>query len=194
MRRIPFSLWIIGLGVLVIALNLLPVQTRILYEGSGLDHALLFRIGIISEKFGIGTKIVFGKQKKKSKWWPFRVPKRSRLKIFGWQQQLPRMQNFYNPVQRILLRHSTCRRFRWETAVGCRDYADTGIVVGLLWAVQESVAGWLGRLVKIEKAAIQIQVTPYFGRNCFESSIDCILEVRLGHIILELIRFFLGLQ
>jgi hypothetical protein len=93
-------------------------------------------------------------------------------------------------VGKELLHRSVCTRLLWETGFGLDDYAATGMSTGLLWAGKSMLLSLLSRHVRINPAGVRIAVVPQFGSNCYASTLDCILETSLGHIIV--VAFKLG--
>ncbi len=134
---------------------------------------------------------VFGKIRAKSFSQPHRVAR------LHWLLSLRELRFYYLKFKqysffiRELLQKSFCPRLFWETTIGFADCAATGIATGVAWSWKGVVLGYLSRFLKMAPNGIRIRVIPDFGKPRFEIKLDCILETRLGHIIIGLFRFFL---
>lgn len=199
-----FSLIIIlaffGAGVMI---AFLPFQIRLFYEGGRTGHTLLLRFSIINEKIGIGSKILLSKDKKENRR-VFKVKEKTGFKFFSRPQRAIRLhfllswrdfRNYYLRFRKIaffiksFMKKSICKRFIWKTRIGFGNYAATGMAVGIVWALKGFLFGYLSRFLKFGPSCIKVCVIPSFGRTCYENSLDCILEARLGHIIIEFLKF-----
>lgn len=74
-------------------------------------------------------------------------------------------------------------RFTWSTTLGYEDPALTGIALGLAWAVKGTALGLIQRGYKFIREP-RIMVNPGFTGSLRETFLDCIFEIKLGHIIL----------
>jgi len=99
---------------------------------------------------------------------------RSFLRINGW-----------------LIRHIKCTRFFWKTRIGFEDAAQAGLSSGALWGIKGIVLSFLHRTVDSENCKTEIDVTPVFCRQEFETRVDCIFNLRVGYIIIAGIRLVL---
>jgi hypothetical protein len=192
------------LGAGAFLLLALPVQIRFLFERKGGKHSLFLRVGIFNGKIGIGTKFFTG-AKQKARSGRLKVIGKLRVKSVSQPHRVARLHRllslrefyfYYRKMKRIrllfqdFLRKSYCSRLHWETTVGLTDYAATGIATGMAWAWKGILLGFISRSVAISPSGMKILVSPDFGKPHFESRLDCILETRLGHIIIEFLRFF----
>ncbi|BAF59421.1 hypothetical membrane protein [Pelotomaculum thermopropionicum SI] len=89
----------------------------------------------------------------------------------------------YGPAIKYLLKRVRLRRFRWLTEIGARDPARSGVITGLAWAAKGYLLPLICRLFSPGGARPQFAVRPSFEKPCFNSVLDCIFEVRIGHII-----------
>lgn len=197
-----FGMIIIVIGILLVVM---PVEIRFLYQGGLGGHSLLLRFEFLLGKIGFGTKVYFGRSKGKEKS-RLRVVEKIKLKTFfhsGGEDQyhltssLDELLIVFSRYQKLLrygrefAERSFCQRFIWETELGFADHALTGMATGLVWAGKGAALGYLSRLIKMDCQNVRIQVTPYFGKQHWESTIDCIFKTRLGHIITALSRFLI---
>jgi hypothetical protein len=178
-----------GLLLLLLAillLPLLPVQTRINYQGGDQGHALRLRIGLFSYRIGVGTSLAQGQKEGADS--PQRQSGDSPLsRLSSLLADRKRWPGGLRIIRRLLSK-SVCRRLVWETAIGFDDYALTGAATGLLWSGKGMAVAWLGRLLSLDGAELKLDVRPSFGAAAFHCSLDCILETRLGHIMIGLVR------
>lgn len=199
--------WLSLLLVMITAcfsLLALPVQLRFLYEGDGRTHSLLIRIQTLGGRVGIGSKIVFDPHRQSAgslSFW-----QRSGLKLIsrilersGLQRLMlsGKLQQNLDTISRIagligsFLNKCVCRRLLWKTRLGLGDYAFTGTAVGIAWAVKSLLAAFLARHIRPPLTGPTLLVIPSFEQPCYNSTFDCILETRLGHIMNELLRFLI---
>lgn len=78
-------------------------------------------------------------------------------------------------------------RFNWSTTLGFEDPALAGLATGLVWAVKGAALGIIQRGYGFAEEP-RVEVHPSFFCPARETLLDCIFEIRLGHII------FTGLQ
>lgn len=204
MHRLNLFLLLIALfAVVVYLLFALPLELHIMYKGKGKRHSLLLRFQIFNGRIGVGTKFLFG-QKIKSEEPKVGLAKRTGIKLFSrmkrkYHRRNPRslyeikfyyltLKKLMNFIQ-VFMRHGVCKRFAWDTTVGFNDYAATAISTGLLWALKGYIIGCISRWLKILPPGPRFHVVPQFGKAGFEISLDCILETRLGHIMIQLMKF-----
>ncbi len=191
MRQADF-ITVIAAIVLVagILLALMPVEIRFFYRWGMDEHSLVLRFQFFWGRVGFGTKFFLGKNKIKEKSrlaMPFRLDRKEA------GRQSKSLQDFFKAYSRYqkLLRccrefaaRSVCRSFNWETELGFIDYGLTGMATGLLWAGKGAVVSYLSRFIKMDSQRMRISVTPLFGRQHWESCLNCIFSTRLGHIII----------
>lgn len=88
-----------------------------------------------------------------------------------------------------LERRGRFTRLRWSTCVGLDDAAGTALTAGLLWAAKGMLLSWLDRNYRLPRA-MKIDVRPSFAGLRLDTALDCIFQLRLGHIILASLRGF----
>ncbi|MDD4334435.1 MAG: DUF2953 domain-containing protein [Desulfotomaculaceae bacterium] len=89
----------------------------------------------------------------------------------------------YHPVIVYLFRHIKLSRFHWQTEIGAEDPSQTGILTGTAWGIKGFVLSFAYQMFAVHEANPVINVTPNFKKACFNTSLDCIFEVRIGYII-----------
>ncbi|NLY89362.1 MAG: DUF2953 domain-containing protein [Firmicutes bacterium] len=82
-------------------------------------------------------------------------------------------------------------RFNWGTVVGCNDAALTGIATGLLWGVKESLLQFFLGGYRFGPESPRIVILPRFKTPGWETMLDCIFAVQVGHIILAGVKGFI---
>lgn len=95
-----------------------------------------------------------------------------------------RLAKKYGPVVFYLLRRIHLRRFSWQTEIGLGDPSHTGFLTGMAWAVKGFLLTVLYRFFSPGGVRPFFKVVPNFKNSCFNTVLDCILEVRIGYIIL----------
>lgn len=76
----------------------------------------------------------------------------------------------------------------WHTLIGLSDAAYTGMAVGGLWSVKGLVLSILYRICKKTKTRPEVTVVPHFTGPAFGLLLHCIFTVRIGHIMVTVIR------
>lgn len=88
------------------------------------------------------------------------------------------------PVRRYLFGRITLHGWRWHTGLGLEESHYTGLGVGALWALKSNLTAAVYRLLKSNKAAPDLAVTPFFNHDTiFWMQFHCIFSLRMGHII-----------
>lgn len=82
------------------------------------------------------------------------------------------------------------KRFVWRTTIGGLEPAILGPTVGLFWSAKGVILGFLTNEYIFKKVP-RMQVVPCFTGASWETMLDCIFEIKLGHIILAGIRDYL---
>ena len=73
--------------------------------------------------------------------------------------------------------------FEWKTRVGVIDAAVTAWAAGALWGIKGGLIGILQSRYEFGLTPY-LQVIPTFGQTRFDTALNCIFELRVGHIIL----------
>jgi hypothetical protein len=74
-------------------------------------------------------------------------------------------------------------RLVWRTVVGKQDPAATGMTMGLLWGIKGIATSFL-QSGYVFKNPPRIVAIPSFTGTTWETLLDCIFEIKIGHIIL----------
>lgn len=81
-----------------------------------------------------------------------------------------------------LARRTRISRFQWLTEIGTGEAHHTGLATGLAWTVKSVVVTGLFTLCT-SGAKPELAVFPNYGQRRFRTSLDCIFDVRIGHIM-----------
>jgi hypothetical protein len=88
----------------------------------------------------------------------------------------------YKPALYYLLGRTSLRRLDWHTEIGTGEPAQTGVLTGVLWGIKGSLLSYFYALLAPGGEQPRLTIRPSFERACFNVSIDCILEFRLGYL------------
>lgn len=88
----------------------------------------------------------------------------------------------FQPLKSFYLRTIEIKEFFWETNLGGRDAMATGLLSGGLWGIKGALLAYIGNKVRLRKASIK--VVPRFDREGFQTSFNCILRIKVIHIII----------
>jgi hypothetical protein len=84
----------------------------------------------------------------------------------------------------------------WESAIGVKNAALTGILTGALWAAKGEFIGLLSKIVRL-RAMPKLNVVPSFQATFTKTRLECMLHFRIGYAIiagLKIIRFWKGIE
>ena len=70
----------------------------------------------------------------------------------------------------------------WLTEVGVGDAAATAITTGFFWAIKSNIIALL--IKKLELKSYHVNVFPFYGADKFNTSLDCIITLKIGYIII----------
>jgi hypothetical protein len=102
-------------------------------------------------------------------------------------------------LQKILkhfCRHISVDTLVWESVVGVKNAALTGILTGTLWAAKGELISLLSKLIRL-KTMPKINVVPSFQIPYTKTRLECMLHFRIGYAIiagLKIVRFWKGKQ
>ncbi len=91
-------------------------------------------------------------------------------------------------INKKFLKHVYCKKFYWRTEFGFDDASLTGFTAGMLWAVKSIVYRVLSININMNPDKDRLRVVPNFEQPGLRLDFDCILAVRLGHIIIAGLR------
>jgi len=89
----------------------------------------------------------------------------------------------YCPVVSFMFERVKLSRFHWQTEIGTGEPSQTGILVGTAWGLKGFLLSLISRLFSPGVRPV-INIAPSYEKVCFNTFLDCIFEVRIGHIIL----------
>ncbi|NLW59664.1 MAG: DUF2953 domain-containing protein [Firmicutes bacterium] len=81
-------------------------------------------------------------------------------------------------------------RFVWRTVLGGGAPAVLGPTTGLFWSAKGIIVGFLANEYRFKNPP-RIMVVADFGAKNWETMLDCIFEIKLGHIIVAGIKDYL---
>jgi len=88
----------------------------------------------------------------------------------------------YKPALYYLLGRTHLHRLDWHTELGTGEPDRTGVLTGALWGIKGSLLSYFYALLAPGGVQPHLTIRPSFERACFNVSIDCILEFRLGYL------------
>ncbi|MDD3023930.1 MAG: DUF2953 domain-containing protein [Syntrophomonadaceae bacterium] len=108
--------------------------------------------------------------------------------------RIPRFKNEYefenctmptwSPDKRIkarLLKYILIDELNWKTVIGMEDAMYTALSTGSIWACKGTLISYLKNKQRLKQ--FEINVEPDFSAQVLLSELDCIIKLRIGHII-----------
>ncbi|MGG0382847.1 DUF2953 domain-containing protein [Priestia filamentosa] len=89
----------------------------------------------------------------------------------------------FHEIVRRFLRKVHVRNLEWETEIGVRDAAITGVLSGACWGIKGSIVGLLVEYMNVYPEP-KLAVTPIFNKPASYTSFQCMVSVQNGHAIL----------
>jgi hypothetical protein len=89
----------------------------------------------------------------------------------------------FHEIVRRFLRKVHVRNLEWETEIGVRDAAITGVLSGVCWGIKGSIVGLLVEYMNVHPEP-KLAVTPIFNKPASYTSFQCMVSVQNGHAIL----------
>lgn len=83
------------------------------------------------------------------------------------------------------------KKLEWSSEFGLANAANTGLLTGAAWALKSSLLTAVSAYSHMETVP-RICVRPNFQKPLFHTLLDCIFEIRIGHIMiagLKAVRF-----
>lgn len=90
----------------------------------------------------------------------------------------------YRKAIDYLLNKAKLLRFTWRTELGMGDPAQTALLTGAAWGVKGFILTIIYRLLTPGGVRPVVEISPSFKKVCFNTTIDCIFEVRLGYLVI----------
>ena len=104
---------------------------------------------------------------------------------------LPEKYRRWVTVEERLERKGCFKRFVWRTVLGGVEPAALGLTTGILWGAKGTIVGFLADEYRFKKTP-RIMVVPGFREKNWETMLDCIFEIKFGHIIVAGIKDYLS--
>lgn len=105
----------------------------------------------------------------------------------GWLSRfwpnVPRLLRRINRVKQQFYRGIHCKAINWRIEIGYKDAADTAIAAGAFWTMLGFALSRLYNQVTVEVRCPKLVVIPQFKKAGFLCDIQCIFQLRIGHII-----------
>lgn len=89
-------------------------------------------------------------------------------------------------------RHISVDSLMWESAIGVKNAAWTGMLTGTLWAAKGEFIGLLSKWIRL-KTMPRLNVVPTFQSPYTKTRLECMLHFRIGYAIiagLKIVRFW----
>ncbi|KAB3532536.1 DUF2953 domain-containing protein [Alkaliphilus pronyensis] len=88
----------------------------------------------------------------------------------------------YIVVKKYIFKRIKIVNFNWETELGTDDAAITGFATGLAWVFKANAINYLKRNFFLND--FNINITPAYGIEKLDTSLDCIIKLKIGYIII----------
>ncbi|HZK54498.1 MAG TPA: DUF2953 domain-containing protein [Desulfosporosinus sp.] len=97
--------------------------------------------------------------------------------------KVPSLLRAINRLKRQFYSGIHCKAINWRIEIGYKDAAATAIVAGTFWTMLSYTLARLYQQVTVDVRAPQLVVVPQFKKVGFLCDLQCIFQVRFGHII-----------
>lgn len=91
-----------------------------------------------------------------------------------------------------LLQKARLRRFTWHSEIGAGDPFYTGMLTGAVWGLKGVLITLFYRQLPPGGTVPVVVVRPSYHQVCFNTAIDCTLEIRLGYLVTVLPALIAG--
>ncbi len=88
------------------------------------------------------------------------------------------------PAYRYMLSTIKLHRFGWCTRIGMWQADQTGVAVGLLWAIKTNSTAYLYRRFKKPLPKPELEIIPVFDARVIATHLNCVFSFRAGHLII----------
>lgn len=95
----------------------------------------------------------------------------------------------YKPVIKYFEQHTRFHKIKWHTEFGLQDPAITGLLVGVVWAIKSNLYAVFQKNAQMILEPPEIAVIPNFQQTTLRLDINCIFDIKVGHIITAMIIF-----
>jgi len=201
-------LWIIVALFLLLAggLMAIPISFRINYSRQEHDDNFIVEIKLWP---GISYRIVVGARKLKKSFKRPAVEYEALLEdgsgknlagdkegfTFPSLSRILKMVSFWNdiyrelkPSMKYMLGKIRLKKMNWHTGLGVGNPLHTGLLTGMLWGLKGFLMSLLFHNLSYRPAKPVFSVVPYFNKKGLTIFFDCILTIRIGHIIFTGLR------
>lgn len=96
---------------------------------------------------------------------------------------IPRLLRYINRIKQKFYRGIHCKAINWRIEIGYQDAAHTAIAAGAFWTMLGVALSRLYQQVTVEVRCPAVVVVPQFNKVGFLCDIQCIFQLRIGHII-----------
>jgi len=96
---------------------------------------------------------------------------------------IPRLLRYINRVKQRFYRGIHCKALNWRVEIGYQDPAHTAMMAGAFWTMFGFALSHLYQQVTVEVRRPAVIVIPQFKKEGFLCDIQCIFQLRIGHII-----------
>lgn len=103
--------------------------------------------------------------------------------LFHFWLKVPRLLRYINRVKQQFYRGIHCKAINWRIEIGYQDAAQTAIAAGTFWAMLGYAISNLYQHVTVEVRCPALAVIPQFKKAGFLCDLQCIFQLRIGHII-----------
>ncbi len=97
-------------------------------------------------------------------------------------QQVMNIYRATKPAYRYMLSTIKLHQFSWYTRLGMYQADQTGLAVGLLWAVKSNSIAYLYRRLKKPLPKPNLEIIPVFDARVVAIYLTCIFSFRPGHV------------
>ena len=95
----------------------------------------------------------------------------------------------YKPVIKYFEQHTRFHKLKWHTEFGLQDPAVTGLLVGVIWIIKGNLYAVFQKNAQTILEPPEIAVIPNFQQTKLRLDINCIFDIKVGHIITAMIIF-----
>jgi len=182
------------------ALFIIPVRLRFRYLKKENDDYFSLTWQIIPGIWGITTEIPFLKVSPGRSWPLIQIVTRLEGEKDGevWEggqkislgrllKNFPRLAFTGREITILgkwFLSKISLQKLTWSTEVGTGEAGNTGVLVGLIWALKGLILQYIFFGAKKTLGKPKLKVIPNFTRPIMAWDVDCIFDVTCGHIII----------
>lgn len=96
---------------------------------------------------------------------------------------VPRLLRYFKRVKSQFYRGIHCQGINWRIEIGYQDAAQTALAAGAFWTLLGFALSRLYQQVTVDVQSPALVVVPQFKKEGFLCDIQCIFQLRIGHII-----------